>query len=310
VSRRCRAWLAVLVVCAAALVTTGCGDEDEPDSVEAAQQRVSDAEDAVAEAQTALDDATEVFCESSETYITAVDRYGKAFAETAATVGDIETAGADLVEPRETVQDDADEVVAASDQLALTEADLADARAALAEVQSSTTTASTPATTTTTAPLVPGATVDRVERAETELATAAEGIAEETPLTQATAQLNAAAFAVEVTWLRLFADAGCLTDDQQQQAVAAVVDYTTALQASLQTAGYYDGEIDGAYGPATVDAVEALQTDTGLPVTGLVDQATAAALDALEQTIAEAQTPPPTTTTTTTASATTTTAPI
>src|SRR5213075_546411 len=49
---------------------------------------------------------------------------------------------------------------------------------------------------------------------------------------------------------------------------------------NLKTAGYYDGEVNGVYGPLTVKAVEALQKDAGLPVTGLVDQATSAALDA------------------------------
>jgi peptidoglycan hydrolase-like protein with peptidoglycan-binding domain len=82
-----------------------------------------------------------------------------------------------------------------------------------------------------------------------------------------------------VAWLRLFADAGCLSDDQEAEAVAALAEYTTALQTGLQTAGYYDGEVDGLYGPATVAAVEALQTDADLPVTGYVDRATAAALD-------------------------------
>ena len=62
--------------------------------------------------------------------------------------------------------------------------------------------------------------------------------------------------------------------------MTAVADYTTSLQTSLQTAGYYDGPIDGVYGPSTVAAVEALQTDAELPVTGVVDQATAAALTA------------------------------
>ncbi|MGH9288102.1 MAG: peptidoglycan-binding domain-containing protein [Acidimicrobiales bacterium] len=75
------------------------------------------------------------------------------------------------------------------------------------------------------------------------------------------------------------ADAGCLTDEQQQEAVEAVSSYTSALQASLTTAGYLDGEIDGIYGPDTVAAVEQLQSDNNLPVTGLVDRATAVALD-------------------------------
>ncbi len=37
--------------------------------------------------------------------------------------------------------------------------------------------------------------------------------------------------------------------------------------------------MDGIYGPQTVDAVTQLQNDSGLPTTGLVDQATALALD-------------------------------
>ena len=45
-------------------------------------------------------------------------------------------------------------------------------------------------------------------------------------------------------------------------------------------AGFYDGPIDGVYGPSTVAAVEALQTEADLPVTGFVDEATAAALSA------------------------------
>ena len=50
---------------------------------------------------------------------------------------------------------------------------------------------------------------------------------------------------------------------------------TTAPQKSLRSAGYYDGEVDGVCGPATADAVEALQQAHGLPRTGTVDKATA-----------------------------------
>jgi len=272
-----RAGLAVSVACSV-VVLMACGDESEPTGIEAAQARVEDAENAIAEAQAALDDATTTFCNDSEDYIAAVDRYGNAFNEAATTVGDITTAGADLVEPREAVRSSADEILATRDDLAQAEGELADAQVALAEAQSST--SASPSSTTTTAPLVPVASLDRVERAETDLATISEGIDDQTPLTEATTQLNAAAFAVEVSALRVFADAGCLTSEQEQQAVAALTEYTTALQTSLQTAGYYDDEIDGIYGPATVDAVEALQTDNSLPATGLVDDATDAALDA------------------------------
>ena len=41
----------------------------------------------------------------------------------------------------------------------------------------------------------------------------------------------------------------------------------TALQTQLQQAGYYEGEIDGLYGPQTVDGVKRLQSDNGLPPT-------------------------------------------
>ena len=85
--------------------------------------------------------------------------------------------------------------------------------------------------------------------------------------------------AVEVAWLRLFADAGCFTDEEQATAVTRVADYTGRAERDLATAGYYDGPVDGVYGPTTVDAVKALQTESDLPATGFVDHATATALD-------------------------------
>ena len=54
--------------------------------------------------------------------------------------------------------------------------------------------------------------LDRAEQAETDLAAAFEGIDDDTLLSDATEQVNAAAFAVQVAWLRLFADAGCLDE--------------------------------------------------------------------------------------------------
>ena len=106
------------------------------------------------------------------------------------------------------------------------------------------------------------------------------GIDDRTPLVEASQAFNAAAVALEMSWLHLFADAGCLGDEQQKQAAEAVRTYTLALQQSLQQAGYYDAEVDGVYGPATVAAVESLQEAHGLPVTGTVDKATAEALQA------------------------------
>jgi murein L,D-transpeptidase YcbB/YkuD len=128
-------------------------------------------------------------------------------------------------------------------------------------------------------PLVPAATVNRVKAAESDFEAAVRGVTNQTPLTRASQEFNAAAVALEMSWLRLFSEAGCL-DDQQERAEAAVHDYTTALQQALSEAGYYKGEVDGVYGPTTVAAVEALQSAHGLPVTGTVDKGTDAALAA------------------------------
>ncbi len=128
------------------------------------------------------------------------------------------------------------------------------------------------------APVADPATVARVEQAEAEFAAAQAGITDKTPLVQAGQQFNSAAVALQISWLVLFADVGCLTDAQQEQAADAVRDYTLALQQDLADAGYFKGEVDGVYGPETVEAVQALQKANGLPQTGTVDKATEAAL--------------------------------
>ncbi len=89
----------------------------------------------------------------------------------------------------------------------------------------------------TASPLAPAATVDRVKQAESEFAAAQEAVTDETPLMDASEQFNSAAVALELAWLRLFVDAGCLPDEQKQQAEAAVSAYTTALQQDLADAG-------------------------------------------------------------------------
>ena len=129
-------------------------------------------------------------------------------------------------------------------------------------------------------PAADPATVARVEQAESEFAAAQAGITDRTPLVQAGEQFNSAAVALQMAWLQLFAEVGCLTDAQQEQASDAVREYTAALQQDLADAGYYDGEVDGVYGPETVAAVEALQKANGLPQTGTMDKATEAALGA------------------------------
>jgi peptidoglycan hydrolase-like protein with peptidoglycan-binding domain len=252
------------------------------DPVAAAEAQVTAAQGKVDDANNALKGAREQFCGNTKTYITAIDRYTKLFTDNKATVGDVKTLGADLTAPKEAVSQSAGAVRQAQDDLASAQQELADAQAALVEAKATAssvpvaTTAPAPTTTTT---IVPQATIDRVQQAEADLARTSQGITDATPLVQATAAYNSAAFALQIAWLKMFNDAGCLTDAQQAQAVTQVANYTAALQMQLNQAGYYQGPIDGIYGPATVDAVAKLQTDAGLPVTGFMDKATTKALD-------------------------------
>lgn len=234
------------------------------------------AELAVTESQAALDEAMTSFCQDSGAYIEAIDRYGKIFNDDAATVGDVTVAGSDLAEPRAEVESSIDGVLDARSSLADAQVELDAANAALAGADA----AAANTTTTTTEPLIPSATVERIQQAEEELEEAANGITPDTPVVEATAEYNAAALALQVAWLQVFDEAGCLTDEQRAEATVAVRDYTTALQTALSLAGYYTEPIDGVYGPSTTAAVEQLQADSGLTVTGWVDRATSEALDA------------------------------
>jgi peptidoglycan hydrolase-like protein with peptidoglycan-binding domain len=275
--------LTAVMVCAV-VVLAACSSDSKAksDPVAAAQADVDAAKTALTDAQNGVNSANTKFCTETQDYIQAIDRYGKLFEQNAATVGDVKTVGADLVAPRDSVETAAKSVGDARAAVTTAEKQLADAEAALAAAAESASTAlppTSPSTTSTTTTLPPS-TIDRVKVAEQDLQDAAGSITDQTKLTEATVEYNSAAFALEVAWLQLFSQAGCLADDQAVAAVKAVQDYTVALQNDLTAAGYYSGKVDGIYGPATVDAVKKLQTDKGLPVTGLVDQATGVALDA------------------------------
>ena len=252
------------------------------DPVAAAEARVAAAQSTLAKAQDTVTSTSKQFCSDAKDYVVALDRYGKLFTDSKATVGDVKAGGTDLASPRESVSTSAAAVQTAQSDVASAQKELADAEAALASANAAAagaSTSATPAPPSTTTTLVPPATINRVKQAEADFTKTSEGITDSTPLVQATASFNSAALALEIAWLKLLADAGCLTDEQQAQAVAKVTDYTTALQTQLQQAGYYKDPIDGIYGPQTVAAVQQLQTDNGLPTTGFVDQATALALD-------------------------------
>ncbi|MEU1972047.1 peptidoglycan-binding protein [Microbacterium sp. NPDC019599] len=269
--------LAVLTV--AAIGLAGCSGE--VSAVDRASARVSAKEKAVTAAETALAAASGEFCGASKDYITALDRYADILNDTAPTVGDVRDAGSDLAEPREGAVEGAQAAVEAQEDLAVAQQELADAQAALAAAQAGSTAEpeeATPPPAST--PLAPTASVERVKRAESEFASAEAAVTDDTPLREASELFNSAAVALELAWLRLFVDAGCITDEQKAQAEAAVSAYTSALQQDLTTTGHYTGAIDGIYGPMTVQAVEDLQTANDLPVTGTVDKATAEALQA------------------------------
>ena len=268
---------AVGVVCAC-LVLVGCGDDGDND-VQRAQARVEAAQDDLADAQEAAEEAATEFCDQARDYITALDRYGDVLTSTKPTVGDVREAGTDLAEPGEDVAAGAEDAVAAREDVVTAEQDLAEAKADLAEATGKSPEPTPTSTATVLVPEVPPASTDRVQQAQADLDAAVEGISDRTPLEKAAQQLNAAAVALEMSWLRLFSEVGCLTDEQQERAATAVRDYTAALQQSLALAGYYTAEVDGVYGTATVDAVQSLQEAHGLPATGTVDKATAAALE-------------------------------
>ena len=276
---------------AASLLTGACGSSSKKgsqtpttvDTVAGAQARVATAQTNEANAQTALTAANQQFCAAAKDYVSALDRYGKIFDDSKATVGDVKTAGADLPAPRATVETAIDGVSTARTDHARAQKELAEANAALAAAKASASGSSTspssaaPPTTTTT--IVPPATVDRVKRAESDFAKNTATVSDTTSVAEAGVVFNSAAFALEAAWLQLLAQAGCVSEDQQARAIENVRDYTVALQNELQLAGYYTGAKDGIYGPETVDAVKLLQTDSKLPITGLVDKATAIALD-------------------------------
>ena len=291
----------VLALAALLVVSSACSDDESTssttvatpaDPVAAAEQRVAVAEDGLTQSQEALTTAHVEFCDTSTGYVEILDRYGRVFTDSAATVGDVQTLGADLVAPREDVVAAADGVYSAKTVLADAQQELVDAQnalaAAIATASSVPNTAET-STTSTTTTLVPLATIERVQQAEDDLERVSTGITAETPLVEAAANYNSAALALQISWLVLLNDAECLTDEQQSQAVEQITAYTTALQTDLKTAGYDPGPIDGVYGPTTVAAVEQLQTDSGLRVTGFVDEATARALQALLDAVGQAQ---------------------
>lgn len=286
--------LVVGAVAALVLLVAGCtdGTDDSTDStteaksdLQLAQEDVAAKEAALADAQQASEDATDAFCASGTDYVQALDRYGDVLTGEAATVGDVVAGGSDLREPQEAAmaagqaaQEARQALADAQNALAQAQADLATLEAAAAASSGAAVAPVEPGPTVTAVPVAPADTVARVKQADSELTDAQRGISDATPLREASAQFNSAALALEMAWLQLVAQAGCLSDDQAVAAQQAVASYTVTLQQSLTDAGYYTDAIDGLYGPNTTAAVQALQKAHGLPETGWMDKATEVAL--------------------------------
>jgi uncharacterized surface protein with fasciclin (FAS1) repeats len=196
--------------------------------------------------------AQQQFCSDVETYVDAIGQYGGLFHDVELTVGDVKTAHEELEPGLEAVQESAAEFRTAVE---------------------------TDPTSGLSIDLVEPETIEAVQAAEAAFAEASD-IDDRTPVAEAGARFSSAAYGLEVAWVRVFVDAGCLEGDAQAQAEAQqwVSDYVAAIQTDLRTIGYYDDAIDGIYGPNTIAAVESFQGDNGLHVTGLVDPPTQVAL--------------------------------
>ncbi len=293
ISKRAMRRAVALASCVGALAAcssgsgSGGGTSTTTSSVSKAEKQVKAAESTVASAAKAFESASKKFCSSSQDLIETLDRYGKVLDDDAVTVGDIQTGGADLRFANTTAKSSAQDAVNAHEDVLKANDELAKAKAELQAAQEQQTTGSTsPSTTTSTTiplPLVPNGTVERVHQAEEDLVSAGKGVVSTTPIREAGVKLHSAAFALEIAWIQVVAGAGCLTNEQEALAFQQVVAYTKALQTDLAAAGYSTGTVDGIYGPTTVAAVEQLQKDAGLPVTGLPDGPTQRALDAKVQ---------------------------
>lgn len=66
--------------------------------------------------------------------------------------------------------------------------------------------------------------------------------------------------------------------DDEGDASAGATEVVREIQRDLEALGFYDGAIDGDYGPRTEDAVSAFQADQGLTADGQYGPQTAAAL--------------------------------
>jgi len=245
---RCLKFVA-FAVCGA-LFVAACGD----DGGGAAQANVAAAQS--------------TFCSKTKSTIQALDSYSKLLVSSSATVKDLRSAGAKVTGARSETEKAANDLQAAIELAAKPSPTIAGV----------TTTAGSQTTTTTTVPTieVSDASIKRLKDADAAFDKALSNVSDSTPINKASVEVSSAAFTLEVAWLAVFNEAGCLKDaDAAYQKLAT---YTSALQTDLTVLGFYKGPIDGYYGADTVAAVKAFQKSAGLPETGYPDPATQQAM--------------------------------
>ncbi len=210
------------------------------------------------------------FCVEGESYIDALDAYGMIFDESAPTVGDLREGVDPLLEAGDRPGRPATTSPKPSRSRSQKVAE-AEEEARLAAEEAAAAGDEAPSTTSTSLVTVEVSddTLAEVEAAEESFAAAIEGVDDSTPLADADVAITSAAYALEVNWIVLLLEAGCVEDEGS--AIEQIRSIVAATQTDLTTAGYYTGPVDGVYGPATADAVEALQAANDLPETGYLD---------------------------------------
>src|SRR5690348_14532714 len=90
-----------LAVVSVGLLVAACGGDDGGGTASLPRDPVALAD--LDAANAAFHRASDAFCGDTKTYIATIDRYGKVFNDDTATVGDVQTLGADLSAPRASV---------------------------------------------------------------------------------------------------------------------------------------------------------------------------------------------------------------
>jgi peptidoglycan hydrolase-like protein with peptidoglycan-binding domain len=253
----------LMITLAAALVLSACGKDEESDD-----RATTTTAEATTTSEPDVNAAIEAFCSSADAYVDALDKYTGLFSGDTpdVTVGQVQDGMSELAAQRSTVEQSASDLDAAVKAVDAQEAD---------EQGSTTTVAGASTTTTLLAEQTADELVAQITKAEDDFDSAVSGIDASTPVAEAEVEFTSAAYALEVSWSILLTEAGCVED---AGAVQQVQKFVASLQTDLQTLGFYEGDIDGIYGPQTTAAVTAFQKSVGLPETGLPDPATQKAL--------------------------------